>query len=148
LSRSVSQRYLDDTTLGGTFPITKARMPSCEAISLSGLPDLTPVVTTGGGQRRGLTTIPFDATVEHKSTSDLVQALRRWRMATQFCQKCKKVHPGRVCDYDDKGECAETSDANETAKPPGEASGDEQSGSLGTVEPTAVRTRNRSDHFL
>ena len=29
-------------------------------------------------------------------------------MATQFCQKCKKAHPGQVCDHDDKGECAET----------------------------------------
>ncbi len=29
-------------------------------------------------------------------------------MATQFCQKCKQAHPGRVCDYDEKGECAET----------------------------------------
>jgi len=31
-------------------------------------------------------------------------------MATEFCQKCKQSHPGRVCDYDDKGECAETVD--------------------------------------
>ena len=29
-------------------------------------------------------------------------------MATQLCQKCKQAHPGRVCDYDKKGECAET----------------------------------------
>lgn len=29
-------------------------------------------------------------------------------MATEFCQRCKQSHPGRVCDYDDKGECAET----------------------------------------
>ena len=29
-------------------------------------------------------------------------------MATEFCQKCKQSHPGRLCDYDDKGECAET----------------------------------------
>ncbi len=29
-------------------------------------------------------------------------------MATQFCQKCKQAHPGRICDYDEKGECAET----------------------------------------
>ena len=27
-------------------------------------------------------------------------------MATEFCQKCKQAHPGRVCDYDEKGECA------------------------------------------
>ena len=35
-------------------------------------------------------------------------------MATQFCEKCKQAHPGRVCDYDDEGECAEAVDANET----------------------------------
>jgi hypothetical protein len=29
-------------------------------------------------------------------------------LATEFCQRCKQSHPGRVCDYDDKGECAET----------------------------------------
>ena len=29
-------------------------------------------------------------------------------MATQLCQKCKQAHPGRFCDYDEKGECAET----------------------------------------
>lgn len=29
-------------------------------------------------------------------------------MATQLCQKCKQAHPGRACDYDEKGECAET----------------------------------------
>jgi len=29
-------------------------------------------------------------------------------MATVFCQKCKQSHPGRVCDFDDQGECAET----------------------------------------
>jgi len=34
-------------------------------------------------------------------------------MATQLCQKCKQAHPGRVCDYDEKGECAETIDTNE-----------------------------------
>jgi hypothetical protein len=29
-------------------------------------------------------------------------------MATQLCQKCKQAHPGRNCDYDEKGECGET----------------------------------------
>ena len=29
-------------------------------------------------------------------------------MATQLCQKCKQVHLGQVCDYDDKSKCAET----------------------------------------
>jgi hypothetical protein len=34
-------------------------------------------------------------------------------MATEFCQKCKQSHPGRICDYDDKGECAETLNVEE-----------------------------------
>jgi hypothetical protein len=29
-------------------------------------------------------------------------------MSTEFCQKCKQSHPGRLCDYNDQGECAET----------------------------------------
>ena len=37
-------------------------------------------------------------------------------MATQFCQKCKQAHPGRVCDYDEKGECAETPGLNDVAE--------------------------------
>ena len=37
-------------------------------------------------------------------------------MATQLCQKCKQAHPGRVCDYDEKGECAETIDTNDVAQ--------------------------------
>jgi hypothetical protein len=36
-------------------------------------------------------------------------------MATQFCQKCKQAHPGRVCDYDE-GECAETVVPNQVAE--------------------------------
>jgi len=38
-------------------------------------------------------------------------------MATQLCQKCKQAHPGRVCDYDDKGECAETIAVDDAAQP-------------------------------
>ena len=34
-------------------------------------------------------------------------------MATNFCQKCKQSHRGRVCDYDEKGECAETLDPSQ-----------------------------------
>ena len=37
-------------------------------------------------------------------------------MATELCQKCKQAHPGRPCDYDDKGDCAETIDVNEVAE--------------------------------
>jgi len=38
------------------------------------------------------------------------------KMATQLCQKCKQSHPGRVCDYDEKPECAETITVNEVAQ--------------------------------
>jgi hypothetical protein len=34
-------------------------------------------------------------------------------MATELCQKCKQTHPGRNCDYDDKGDCAETVEGDE-----------------------------------
>ena len=46
-------------------------------------------------------------------------------MATQLCQKCKQAHPGRVCDYDEKGECAETIGVNEVAQTRDEPSKDE-----------------------
>jgi hypothetical protein len=35
-------------------------------------------------------------------------------MSTEFCTHCKQSHPGRVCDYDDQGECAETVQESET----------------------------------
>jgi hypothetical protein len=35
-------------------------------------------------------------------------------MSTEFCTRCKQSHPGRVCDYDDQGECAETAPEPET----------------------------------
>jgi len=35
-------------------------------------------------------------------------------MATEFCDKCKQAHPGRVCDYDDRGECSETVNDDQT----------------------------------
>jgi hypothetical protein len=38
-------------------------------------------------------------------------------MATDFCQACKQSHPGRSCDYDEKGECAETLDVDGIPKP-------------------------------
>jgi hypothetical protein len=38
-------------------------------------------------------------------------------MATQLCQKCKQAHPGRLCDYDEQGECAETIDTYEALNP-------------------------------
>lgn len=46
-------------------------------------------------------------------------------MATQFCEKCKQAHPGRVCDYDDRGECSETVDVDESQKTGGEESAGE-----------------------
>ena len=48
-------------------------------------------------------------------------------MATQFCQKCKQAHPGRVCDYDDKGDCSETADVDDNPKPSEERSGEKNS---------------------
>lgn len=36
-------------------------------------------------------------------------------MSTEFCTRCKQSHPGRACDYDDQGECAETVPQPETA---------------------------------
>ena len=36
-------------------------------------------------------------------------------MATEFCQKCKQSHPGRICDYDEKGDCSETTDVDGVA---------------------------------
>jgi hypothetical protein len=47
-------------------------------------------------------------------------------MATQLCQKCKQAHPGRVCDYDDKAECAETIAVDEVAQPRNEPSRKEE----------------------
>ena len=46
-------------------------------------------------------------------------------MAPQLCQKCKQAHPGRVCDYDEKGECAETIDVS-VAQPCNEPSEDQE----------------------
>jgi hypothetical protein len=47
-------------------------------------------------------------------------------MATQLCQKCKQSHPGRVCDYDEKGECAETICGDEVAQPSNKPSKEEK----------------------
>ena len=49
-------------------------------------------------------------------------------MATEFCQKCKQAHPGRSCDYDEKGDCAETVDVNEAAGPSDQESKDDDVG--------------------
>ena len=37
-----------------------------------------------------------------------MSAVSRDTMATGLCQKCEQAHPGRLYDYDDKGDCAET----------------------------------------
>lgn len=47
------------------------------------------------------------------------------KMATQLCEKCKQAHPGRVCDFDEKGECAETTGDHEITPARDEASKDE-----------------------
>jgi hypothetical protein len=49
-------------------------------------------------------------------------------MATQLCQKCKQAHPGRVCDYDEKGECTETVGVDEATQTCSEPSKDEEGG--------------------
>ena len=47
-------------------------------------------------------------------------------MNTQLCQKCKQAHPGRVCDYNENGECAETVNVNEITITANEGSRDEE----------------------
>jgi hypothetical protein len=54
--------------------------------------------------------LPHSAYISIGSSAKLEEVEK---MATQFCQKCKHAHPGRVCDYDEKGECAETVGLNE-----------------------------------
>jgi hypothetical protein len=49
-------------------------------------------------------------------------------MATQLCEKCKQAHPGRECDYDEKGECADTIGVNEVAQTFNKPSKDEEDG--------------------
>jgi len=51
-------------------------------------------------------------------------------MATELCQKCKQAHPGRACDYDDKGDCAETVDVSDIT----EASNQNQKGKKDAVK--------------
>ena len=48
-------------------------------------------------------------------------------MASELCQKCKQSHPGRPCDYDEKGDCAETADLSEAAKAANQQSANQQS---------------------
>ncbi len=50
-------------------------------------------------------------------------------MATQLCQKCKQAHPGNACDYDEKGDCAETIGSNEVAGACKEPAKDQEDGS-------------------
>ena len=47
-------------------------------------------------------------------------------MATELCQECKRSHPGRVCDHDEKGECAETIRISEVTAPSNEPSKDNE----------------------
>lgn len=47
-------------------------------------------------------------------------------MATELCQKCKQTHPGRACDYDEKGDCAETIDVGDVAEAPNQESKDKR----------------------
>ena len=72
-------------------------------------------------------------------------------MATQMCQKCKQAHPGRVCDYDEKGECAETIGINEVVQTGNESSkgGEHVTTACGkshesgaSLQPSALTTTN------
>jgi hypothetical protein len=47
-----------------------------------------------------------------------MSVVSRDTMATELCQKCKQAHPGRLCDYDDKGDCAETVASTKNPNPP------------------------------
>jgi hypothetical protein len=47
-------------------------------------------------------------------------------MATQLCQHCQQSHPGRVCDYGEKGDCVETIVVNEVVQAYNEPSEDEE----------------------
>ena len=60
-------------------------------------------------------------------------------MATQLCQKCKQSHPGRVCDCDEKGECADTIGVSENAQTANEPSKDEDDG--GRYDPEQLIAR-------
>lgn len=51
-------------------------------------------------------------------------------MPTEFCQKCKQSHPGRACDYDDQGDCAETVD---------ESNSKTSNGATGTAPPPSTK---------
>jgi hypothetical protein len=67
------------------------------------------------------------ACVGNRQIASLMRISPDWRvskMATQLCEKCKQAHPGRVCDFDEKGECAETT-GNHEITPAREASKDE-----------------------
>jgi hypothetical protein len=43
-----------------------------------------------------------------------------------YARNASKPHPGRVCDYDEKAECAETKAADEVAQPRNEPSKKEE----------------------
>jgi hypothetical protein len=61
-------------------------------------------------------------------------------MATEFCQRCKQSHPGRLCDYDEKGDCADPVDTEKE-----ESTTDSGTGAL-LSRRAANRTAQRSDH--
>jgi hypothetical protein len=50
---------------------------------------------------------------KHPGSSPFPLTIRPDNMANEFCQKCKQAHPGCLCDYDDKGNCAEVVDVSE-----------------------------------
>ena len=63
--------------------------------------------------------------MNHYEPPKIFYELEEVEMAPQLCQKCKQAHPGRVCDYDEKGECAETT-AVSVAQPRNEPKKDQE----------------------
>jgi hypothetical protein len=63
-------------------------------------------------------------------------------MATELCQKCKQAHPGRACDYDEKGECAEMIAVDEVAPVCNEPAVPSKSGA--SAQPKASKSERAS----
>ncbi len=55
-----------------------------------------------------------------------LEEVEKWLLNYSTSQKCKQSHPGRVCDYGEKGECTETIAVKEVARPYNELYKDEE----------------------
>jgi hypothetical protein len=66
--------------------------------------------------------------------------VEKWLL--NYARNANMPIPVRACDYDEKGECAETVGVNEVAQPRKEASGEEEdSGSFGDILDRAMHSR-------